>query len=41
MKSGGGKGALALGAISGIAALAAGRKERDDNRFYNKRLDYA
>ena len=41
MKSGGAKGALALGAISGVASLAAGRKQRDDNRFYNKRLDYA
>ena len=41
MKSGGAKGALALGAISGVAALAAGRKQRDDNRFYNKRLAYA
>lgn len=41
MKSGGAKGALALGAISGVAALAAGRKQREDNRFYNKRLAYA
>ncbi len=41
MKTGGAKGALALGAISGVAALAAGRKQRDDNRFYNKRLAYA
>lgn len=41
MKSGGAKGALALGAISGVAALASGRKQREDNQFYNKRLDYA
>lgn len=41
MKSGSVKGAIAGGAIAGLASLAAGRKERQDNRFYNKRLDYA
>ena len=34
-------GAVAGAGLAGLAALAAGHKQRQDNRFYNKRLGYA
>ena len=41
LKSGGKWGALAGGVIAGTMALSKQNKQADDNRFYNKRLEYA
>ena len=41
LKSGGKCGALAGGILAGGMALAKQNKQASDNRFYNKRLEYA